>query len=137
MQHAACVKFISDEREHTFSDILSSPDPVYGESTGHMLEKLMKLRKAGVQMIDGYLKEMKPYYNKTDRSAFPLRLIFDKDSKGEFKYELFYLLSISEQITVHPVQAYFEQHFAENREEKEQLGYGMMKDELSALSVGQ
>ncbi|TVX97148.1 hypothetical protein [Cohnella terricola] len=91
-----------------------------------------KLGEAGKQMIEGYLKEMEPYYNKTDRSSFPLRLTFDKDNKKNFNYELFYLLTVSGQTTMHPAKAYFEQHFEENSEEKEQLGYDMMKEELAA-----
>jgi len=94
-----------------------------------------KLKSAGTQYIDGHLKEMEPYYNSTNRLEFPLRLTFDQDNKGEFKYELFYLLTISGQNTLHPAQAYFDQHFKENAEEKEQLGYEMMKEELDSLAV--
>ncbi|RXZ78570.1 hypothetical protein EBB07_26315 [Paenibacillaceae bacterium] len=89
-------------------------------------------KKAGKQLIDGHLKEMAPYFNKTGRALFPLRLTFENGDKSDFKYELFYLLSISEQVTIYPAKTYFEEHFKEDSVEKEQMGYEMMKEELSS-----
>jgi len=93
--------------------------------------KTEKEKEVGQKMIEGHLLEMNPYYNKSVFSNMFLRMEFDKESKEKFKYNLYFLSEVAGIITAYPWKEYIDEHFKEDSEAKEKMGYEMMKKELS------
>lgn len=90
-----------------------------------------KEKEIALKTIDGFLKEIIPEYNKTNRNMFNLRMELEDGSKSNLKYKLFYLLENAGQVAMHPAKEYFEENFKEDANEKEKMGFDLVKEELT------
>ncbi|MNJ67181.1 hypothetical protein D3C77_633330 [compost metagenome] len=93
-----------------------------------------KEKEAAQQTIEGHLKEMEADYNQTVRINAPLRIELESSSKDNLKYTLYYLVENGGEVTKHPAKAYFEENFKEDRTQKQQMGYDLIKEELAQIA---
>lgn len=71
-------------------------------------------------IISGFLAEMEPDYNKTERLPEYLKVRFENEEDSN--YELLYPEVLDGKTTLYPMKEYYEENFKENREERIQLG---------------
>lgn len=71
-------------------------------------------------IISGFLAEMEPDYNKTERLPDYLKVRFEDET--DLNYELLYPEVLDGKTTLYPMKEYYEENFKENREERIQLG---------------
>lgn len=90
-----------------------------------------KEKEIAQNTIDGYLKEMLPEYNLTERLNNEFKLELKKKNKNNLEYDLFYPEMIGGEVTMYPAEEYYIKNFKEDKSKREEMGIKIIKEELS------
>lgn len=138
------VQFLNDQDEGEKTSIDANVsytmtlirDPEDSPLIRGMKEALAKIkpddeRKIAQDMIDGYLKEKEPYYNKELQLSHPLKVEVIDNGNSELEYQLFYPVTNGEEVTLHPAREYFLGNFKEDEAAQQKMGEDMIHEEIA------
>ncbi|KOP65575.1 hypothetical protein AMS62_10200 [Bacillus sp. FJAT-18019] len=111
-------------------------DPADSPLIRGMKEALAKIkpddeRKIAQDMIDGYLKEKEPEFNKEQQLSLPLKVEVTETGNSALEYQLLYPVTNGEEVTLHPAREYFLENFKENEAAQERMGEDMVNEEIA------
>ncbi|WP_343208584.1 M56 family metallopeptidase [Anaerolentibacter hominis] len=95
-----------------------------------------KEKEAAERLIDGFLTEMEPEHNRTERLKLPHEFLvkyMPEESVSAAKnrnYELYYVYEENGTETFSSAAEYYEEHFKEDPEKREKLGADTLREQL-------
>ena len=87
-----------------------------------------KEKKAAEQYIEGWLLELRPQYQKTQR--IPINIVIKLDAENESEYHLYYPFVEASQETLIPLEQYAMENWMENKEKRKQMARDMLLENV-------